>query len=63
MNLVLFYTKTSRESAKIIEIQANNVSTKQEKPVQAMHVLKEQAFGMKEALLRGDFKLIGELLD
>lgn len=63
MNLVLFYTKTSRESAKIIEIQANNVSTKQEKPLQAMHELKEQAFGMKEALLRGDFKLIGKLLD
>ena len=63
MNLVLFYTKTSRESAKIIEIQANNVSTKQVKPVQAMHLLKEQAFGMKEALMRGDFRLIGELLD
>ncbi len=63
LNLVLFYTKTSRESAKIIEIQANNVSTKQQKPVQAMHVLKEQAFEMKEALLRGDFKSIGELLD
>jgi D-glycero-alpha-D-manno-heptose-7-phosphate kinase len=63
LNLVLFYTKTSRESSKIIEIQANNVSTKQEKPVNAMHILKEQAYGMKEALLRGDFKLIGELLD
>lgn len=63
LNLVLFYTKTSRESAKIIEIQAHNVSTKQEKPVQAMHVLKEQAYAMKEALLCGDFDLIGELLD
>lgn len=63
MNLVLFYTKTSRESAKIIEIQSNNVSTKQEKPVQAMHLLKAQAFSMKEALIRGDFNTIGQLLD
>ena len=61
-NLILYYTKTSRESSKIIETQANNAKTKQEKPVQAMHVVKEQAFLMKEALLKDELHKIGEIL-
>jgi len=61
-NLILYYTKTSRESAKIIETQANNAQTKQEKPLQAMHLVKEQAFLMKEALGNQELHKIGEIL-
>jgi D-glycero-alpha-D-manno-heptose-7-phosphate kinase len=61
-NLILYYTKTSRESARIIETQANNAQTKQEKPIQAMHQVKEQAYLMKEALLKDEFYKIGEIL-
>jgi D-glycero-alpha-D-manno-heptose-7-phosphate kinase len=48
-NLVLFYTDTSRESAHIIEAQQQNV--------------KEQAYQMKEAMLKGKLNTIGEILD
>lgn len=61
-NLILYYTKTSRESAKIIESQAGNAKNKFEKPVQAMHEVKKQAFLMKEALLKDELQRIGEIL-
>ena len=53
-NLILYYTDTSRESAKIIETQVGNAKAKKDKPVQAMHAVKEQAFLMKEALLKDE---------
>jgi D-glycero-alpha-D-manno-heptose-7-phosphate kinase len=62
-NLVLYYTATSRESAKIIEKQSQNVVSKQEKSIDAMHQLKRQAQLMKEALLKGRLHEIGEILD
>jgi D-glycero-alpha-D-manno-heptose-7-phosphate kinase len=62
-NLVLYYTSTSRESARIIEKQSANVSGKKEKPIDAMHQLKQQALMMKEALLKGRLNEIGEILD
>src|SRR5262245_24070068 len=40
-NLLLFYTATSRESAKIISRQSNNVVNKQAASIEAMHHLKE----------------------
>ena len=52
-NLLLFYTATSRESAKIIAKQSENVVKKEEKSIEAMHHLKQQAQMMKEALLKG----------
>ena len=61
-NLILYYTDTSRESAKIIETQAGNAKAKKDKPVQAMHAVKEQAFLMKEALLKDELHKIGEIL-
>ncbi len=61
-NLILYYTDTSRESAKIIETQAGNAKAKKDKPVQAMHAVKEQAFLMKEALLKDELSKIGEIL-
>jgi len=62
-NLVLYYTATSRESAKIIEKQSQNVVSKKEKSIDAMHQLKKQAQMMKEALLKGKIHAIGEILD
>jgi len=62
-NLVLFYTQTSRESSKIIETQASNAKVKREKPIQAMHQVKEQAFFMKEAILKNEPHKIGKILD
>jgi len=61
-NTVLYYTQTSRESARIIENQMKNVSQHAEKPIHAMHQVKQQAFAMKEALLKNDLNKIGEIL-
>ncbi len=62
-NLLLFFTATSRESATIINEQVKNVKGKDEKSIDAMHNLKQQAQMMKEALLRGKVNDIGNILD
>ena len=62
-NLLLYYTATSRESAKIIEKQSKNVTDKNAGSIEAMHQLKLQAQRMKEALLKGRIHEIGEILD
>lgn len=62
-NLLLYYTATSRESARIIEVQSRNVVDKKERSIEAMHQLKHQALLMKEALLMGRIHEIGEILD
>lgn len=62
-NLVLYFTATSRESAMIIKEQVKNVTDKDEKSIDAMHNLKEQALRMKEALLMGKVDEIGAILD
>lgn len=62
-NLLLYYTATSRESAKIIEQQSKNVVSKKEQSIEAMHQLKQQSLMMKEALLKGRLHEFGEILD
>ena len=62
-NLVLYFTDSSRESADIIKEQVKNVNSKNEKSIEAMHQLKEQAKMMKEALLKGKLDEIGKILD
>lgn len=62
-NLVLYFTDTSRESAAIITEQVKNVQSKNEKSIEAMHHLKDQARMMKESLLKGKLPAIGEILD
>ncbi len=62
-NLLLYYTSTSRLSSGIIESQSRNVINKNEKSIEAMHHLKEQAQMMKEALLRGHVDEMGKILD
>ena len=62
-NLVLYYMNTSRESDAIIKEQVKNVQEKNESSINAMHQLKEQAYHMKEALLKGRLDEIGQILD
>lgn len=62
-NLVLFFTSNTRESAAIIKEQQKNVNDKNKNSIDAMHQLKEQAFRMKEALLKGRLHEIGEILN
>lgn len=54
-SLVLFFTGVSRESAKIIADQSNNVSAGASDALEAMHGIKREALVLKECLLRGDF--------
>jgi D-glycero-alpha-D-manno-heptose-7-phosphate kinase len=54
-SLVLFYTGVSRESAKIIADQSNNVTSGASDAMEAMHGIKLEALVMKECLLKGDF--------
>lgn len=62
-NLVLYHTETSRLSHRIIEQQKKNVLAGNERSLEAMHKLREQAVMMKEAILKGDLDQIGEILD
>lgn len=62
-NLLLYYTSTSRDSARIIGQQSKNVVEKKQEPIEAMHHLKQQSHMMKEALLKGRLDEIGEILD
>ena len=64
-NLVLYYTGTSRLSAKIIDQQqaAFAKTGGANASIDAAHALKQQAVRMKEAVLTGRLDLIGELLD
>ena len=55
-SLILYYTGTSRESAKIIDEQINNVKKKDEKSLEGMYELKKSAIEMKNAILTGNFE-------
>lgn len=54
-SILLYFTGNSRASADIIEEQARNVRDRNAFAVDAMHAIKQEAFRMKECLLRGDF--------
>jgi D-glycero-alpha-D-manno-heptose-7-phosphate kinase len=62
-NLILYHTETSRLSSTIIEQQTRNVIAGNQKSLEAMHKLREQALMMKEAILKGEVDKIGEILD
>jgi D-glycero-alpha-D-manno-heptose-7-phosphate kinase len=53
-SLVLFFTGQSRESAKIIDEQIKSTQQDGNKNLEGLHELKESAYRMKEALLKGD---------
>lgn len=59
-SLLLFYTGVSRESARIIAEQSNNVKNSITDAVNAMHGIKHESVVMKECLLKGDFPGIVE---
>lgn len=59
---VLCFTGVSREGATIIEEQSRNVRVGAARPIEAMHRLKASAVEMKEALLKGVLKRVGETL-
>ena len=59
-SLLLFYTGVSRESAKIIADQSNNMKAGAVDALEAMHAIKHEALVMKECLLKGDFEGIVE---
>jgi D-glycero-alpha-D-manno-heptose-7-phosphate kinase len=61
-SLLLYFGGASRDSAKIIDEQANNVKRNDPTAVDAMHALKDEAVAMKEGLLKGDFGQLVESL-
>jgi D-glycero-alpha-D-manno-heptose-7-phosphate kinase len=54
-SLVLFDSGVSRSSARIIKEQTDNLNHQSGATLDAMHAIKEDAFEMKECLLKGDF--------
>lgn len=61
-SLVLYYGGKSRESAKIIDEQIKNTQQKNTKTVDAMHILKQSAYLMKDYVLTSDYTNFAELL-
>jgi D-glycero-alpha-D-manno-heptose-7-phosphate kinase len=62
-SLILFYTGKSRDSAAIIAEQSRNVEMHNQKAIDAMHQTKNDAIRMKESLLRGDIRQLGQLME
>jgi len=61
-SLLLYFTGNSRASEDIIQEQSRNVRERNEIALDAMHSIKEEAFHMKESLLRGDFQRLHDVL-
>lgn len=59
-SLLLYYSGVSRESARIIADQSENVKQKDTGTLDAMHRMKQEAQAMKVALLKGSF---GEIIE
>jgi len=61
-SLFLYFTGKSRASADIVEEQSRNVRDRNQSAIDAMHAIKDEAFRMKECLLRGEFPRLHEVL-
>ena len=61
-SLILFFTGRSRSSAAIIEEESRNVRENNEDALEAMHRSKEDAYRMKDALLRGQVRKMGSIM-
>lgn len=57
--MVLYYTSISRHSSEIIEDQLSNISENRADNLEAMHRVREQAYRLKESLLKGNLDEIG----
>ncbi len=62
-SMVLYFTGTSRDSAKIIEEQSRNAQDSEKDSLAAMHELKGDSTLLKEALLKGDFNRFAYYID
>jgi D-glycero-alpha-D-manno-heptose-7-phosphate kinase len=62
-SLVLFYTGVSRESNNIIEEQSKSIENKSGNTVEMMLQIKQEAYDMKEALLKGDIRAMAESMN
>jgi D-glycero-alpha-D-manno-heptose-7-phosphate kinase len=62
-NTLLFYTEQQRKSFHIIEEQAENVKNNNAESVEAMHKVKQEAFRMKNSLLREELGNLGVALN
>jgi D-glycero-alpha-D-manno-heptose-7-phosphate kinase len=62
-SLVLFYTGVSRSSSSIISEQRRHISSNTRRPMDALHRLKDDAFAMKEAVLKGDLRRFADILN
>jgi D-glycero-alpha-D-manno-heptose-7-phosphate kinase len=61
-NLLLYYTNSSRNSGNIIAEQQKNVKSQNTKSLEAMHMIKKQAYEIKEAILKNNLSAIGDIL-
>lgn len=61
-NLLLYYTNSSRNSGDIIVEQQKNVQKKNKTSIEAMHMIKKQAYEIKEAILKNNLNAIGGIL-
>lgn len=62
-NLILCFTGATRAGAHVIEDQTRRYEQSEEATVAGMRTQKQLAIEMKDALLRGELALFGELLD
>jgi D-glycero-alpha-D-manno-heptose-7-phosphate kinase len=62
-NTILFNTNLLRKSSHIIEEQSENVKNKNTESLEAMHKVKQEAFRMKNSLLREELGDLGEALN
>ena len=61
-SLLLYYGGVSRSSASIISEQIKNTTKKNEKTIDAMHKLKDNAYKMKDAIITGRINDFAEIL-
>jgi D-glycero-alpha-D-manno-heptose-7-phosphate kinase len=61
-SLVLYYSGVSRDSAQIIEDQIANMEANDSAAMEALQCLREEAFAMKEVLLRGRIREFARIL-
>ena len=61
-SMLLYFTGTSRESARIIDEQKRNTSDGNNDAIEAMHQIKQSARDMKLAILKGDVDGFADIL-
>ncbi|MCP4267825.1 MAG: hypothetical protein GY777_20030 [Candidatus Brocadiaceae bacterium] len=62
-NLLLFFTKKTRQASTILKKQEDSIKDNDNSVIEAMIEVKNNAYSIKEALEEGDLKQFGKLLD